>query len=352
MNKTLKKVLTSATVALLGVGFLPLGTSVQAQDDKIIVYTNSLDDTKREWLDAKVAEAGFNVEYVIAGGGETFDRLMAEKNDVQADVVIGMDEGSFSQLQAENLLAPWDPSWKGDLTAELVKGDGYYYPWAEQRIFAFYDANQLEADQVPATLDELGTTEDLAGKYLVPSDLGRSTNQKIIMSILLNHLDENGEYGVSEEGWTAVENFIANAHLLGESEDKFALIADKVTAISYHFSGGIPAAEEEFGFKAVPINPAGGVFTMSEQVGIMNKGEDHDYTNAKAFAEWWGSEELQRGWVETFGSVPANEKVKDAVNPRVLELLDQTDRMDVNWDVINQHLADWIEKIELELMPL
>ncbi|HFI0463709.1 TPA: extracellular solute-binding protein [Streptococcus suis] len=351
MKKSLKQMLTAASVALLGFGLVPSITSVQAQDNKIIVYTNSLDDTKREWLDAKVAEAGFNVEYVIAGGGETFDRLMAEKNDVQADVVIGMDEGSFAQLHAENLLAPWDPSWKGDLVPELVKGDGYYYPWAEQRIFAFYDANQLSADQVPTSLDEIGTTAELAGKYLVPNDFGRSTNQKLIMSILLNHLDEAGEYGVSEEGWQAVADFIANAHILGESEEKFALIADQVTPISFHFSGGIPAGEEEFGFKAVPINPEGGVFTMAEQVGIMNKGEDHDYTNAKAFAEWWGSEEVQRGWVETFGSVPANQKVQDAVNPRVLELLDQTDRMDVNWDVINQHLADWVEKIELELMP-
>ena len=277
---------------------------------------------------------------------------MAEANDPQADVAIGMDEGQWSLLNAKGLIAEWEPSWKDDLQQDLITGDGYYYPWAEQRILAYYNPETLDAEQAPKTLEEMGTREDLQGKYLVPGDFGGSTNQKIVFSILLQHLDENGEYGVSDEGWQAVEAFLHNGHKLGENEDKHALFVDGVVDISYHFSGGIPNAEKSYGFTVVPINPEYGVFTMSEQVGLIKKGDDHDYTKAQEFAEWWGSEEIQRAWVEAFGTVPANTKVQDAVDPRIQELFEATDRMDVDWDVYNEYLSDWVEKIELELMPL
>lgn len=352
MKKTLKKIVS---ILSLGALIAPLTalSQVNAQE-QLVVYTNSLDDAKQEWIESKIEEANFDydVEFVIGGGGEVFDRLMAEKNDPQADVAFGMDEGQWSTLVSEGLVVEWNPEWKADIPTELIQGDGYFYPWAEQRIFAFYNPEFLEEADAPTSLEQLGQDEKYANNYIIPHEMGGSTNQKIVLTILLNHLDENGELGVSEEGWQAAADFLANGYMPTEDQSKHALIADGEVAISFHFSGGIPNAEKEFGFTAVPINPEYGVFTMSEQVGIINKGEDQDYANAIEFAEWWGSEDIQRGWVEAFGTVPANEKVLDSVDPRVMELYDATDRMDVNWEVYNTYLSDWVEKIELELMPI
>lgn len=347
----MKKLLKLASLSLLAAPIFAGNALVEAQEEPLVVYTNSLDDEKEAWLQERIDEAGFNVQFVIGGGGEIYDRLMAEINDPQADVAFGMDEGQWSLLVENGLVAPWDPTWKEDIPADLIQGDGYFYPWAEQRILAFYNPEFIEADQVPDTLEGLGQDEALQGKYIVPASLGGSTNQKIVFSILLQHLDENGEYGVSDEGWQLAGDYLQNGYMPTEDEDRHVLFAEGTAPIHYYFSGGIPNAEEEYGFTAVPINPDYGVFTMSEQVGIINKGEDHTYDAAIEFAEWWGSEEIQRGWVEAFGTVPANQNVTDAVDARVLELFEATDRMDVNWEVYNTYLSDWVEKIELELMP-
>lgn len=349
MKKLLQ--LTVVVLALLQVGLSNITVSAQ---ETVVVYTNSLDDPKREWLEDKIDEADFsyNVEFVIGGGGEIFDRLMAEANDPQADVGIGMDEGQWTLLSENGLVREWNPEWKTAIPSDLISGDGYFYPWAEQRILAYYNPDFLEAEQVPNTLEGIAFDENLVGKFIVPQNLGGSTNQKIVFSILLQSLDENGEYGVSEEGWATAEAFLNNGYMPSENEDKHILFADGETPISFHFSGGIPNAEREFGFTVIPINPEYGVFSMSEQVGIINKGDDYDYKNAIEFAEWWGSEEIQREWVEAWGTVPANENIIDSVDERILEIFEQTTRMDVDWDIYNQYSSDWVEKIELELMPL
>lgn len=327
-----------------------------AKDKKIVLYSNSFADEKITWLEEKSKEAGFDVEVVFIPGGDLLQRLLAEKNDPQADVVIGLDEGGFAKLQAENMFTKWDPKWKSEIDSELIHGDGYYYPWSEQRIFYYFDGNQMNKDDAPKSYEELAT-EANQGKYYVPDNLTSSTNQKIVFPILLQNLDKNGELGVSEKGWELAKNYYKYGKSV-EAENSLASLQKAMTMVkdgefkySYYFSGGIIKAEKEFDINSVPVNPDKGVFAMAEQVGVMNHGDDADYTVAKEFAEWWGTAEVQKAWAKEFGTVPTNNNAREAADPRVLELFNQTDRMDVDWDVLNEHLDEWVEKFELEIMP-
>lgn len=328
----------------------------EAKDKKIVLYSNSFADDKITWLEEKSKEAGFDVEVVFIPGGDLLQRLLAEKNDPQADVVIGLDEGGFSKLQAENMFVEWDPKWKSEIDSDLIYGDGYYYPWSEQRIFYYFDGNQINKDDAPKSYEELAT-EANQGKYYVPDNLTSSTNQKIVFPILLQNLDENGELGVSDKGWELAKNYykygktVEAENSLGSLQKSMAMVKDGELKYSYYFSGGIIKAEKEFDINSVPINPEKGVFAMAEQVGVMNRGDDADYTVAKEFAEWWGTSEVQEAWAKEFGTVPANNNAREAADPRVLELFEQTDRMDVDWDLLNEHLDEWVEKFELEIMP-
>lgn len=316
-------------------------------DQELVVYTNSLDDEKEAWLQEKSEGAGYDVSFVTGGGGEIFNRVIAEAGDPQADVLIGMDEGQFAQIQEEGLLVEWEPEWVNEIPEELLQGGSYYYPWAEQRIFGYVD----EGTETPESLEAVITDAAMVDSFSVPSDLGGSTNQKIVFSVLLQYLDENGELGVSEEGWDMVAQMFENGYMPSEGEDTAALLGDGTLTANYGFSGGIPNLEETFGFKAQPVNPEYGVFTMAEQVGIVNKGDDQDYTLAEEYAEWWGSPEIQQQWVEDFGTVPTLESIQDAVNPRTAELFEQTSRMAVDWDIVNEYANQWVEKIELDIMP-
>lgn len=327
-----------------------------SENKKIVLYSNTFADEKITWLEEKSSEAGFDLEIVFIPGGDLLQRLIAEKNDPQADVVIGLDEGGFSELKDNDMIIAWDPEWKKDIDEELIYGDGYFYPWAEQRIFNFYDGNQMDAEEAPKSYEELAT-EKFDGQYSVPGNLSGSTNQKVVFTMLLQYLDENGELGVSKEGWKLVEDYYKYGYIaeaednIGSLKKAIAMLKDGDLKVSYYFSGGLVKAEKEFGVHAVPINPEYGVFTMAEQVGIMNHGDDADYEKATEFAEWWGQADVQKAWAEDFGTVPANNEAKKAVDPRVLELFEQTDRMELDWKFLNEHLDEWVEKIELDIMP-
>ena len=346
---------------MLGASLLALGACGQGQTEQnqqeakkgdqqaLTVYTNSLDDEKEDWLAKRSKDAGFDVQFVKAGGGDTFNRIMAEKNDPQADVIIGLDEGQLKQIKEADLLAEFEPSWANDIPDNLKTGGKYYYPWTEQRIMAFYRADQVK--DAPKKLEDFAKIPELEKKYAVPADMAGSTNQKIVFSILLQHLDKEGELGVSKEGWQAVKDYFDHGYVPTEGEDRHAKMGQGDLLASYYFSGGIPNVEKEFEFQATPVNPDYGVFSMSEQVAVVKKDDDSKLATAKKYADWWGSKETQEAWAKDFGTVPTLKSAQDAVAPRIKEIMTATDRMDVDWDIINEYADQWVEKIELDLLP-
>lgn len=352
----LKKALGFITVAgtvLTSLGLSSLTSNVQAQDMKeVVVYSNSLSDSREEWIAERAEEAGFSLEFVAAGGGEILNRLLAEKNAPQADVTFGMDEASFAQLTEEQILLEYVPTWVETIPEEANIGNGFYHPLVEQRIFMIYNPEFVSEDQVPSNWQDLAANPDLQGKYMVPNELGGGTNQKAVMSILLQYQDENGEYGISDEGWTQVEEYLNNGYMTPEGEDAWQNFADGKTVMTYTSTSTLPLMEEQYGFEGVIVNPEQGVITMREQIGILDKGEDHDYTAAQEFVEWFGGDEIQAEWAPEFGSHPLNEVAYEATTDRVKEIVDATEPMDVDWDFVRENISSWVEKIELELMPL
>lgn len=322
-----------------------------ASGKELVIYSNSLSDERNVWLDEKATEAGFELEFVAGGGGDILNRLLAEKNAPQADITFGMDESSFMQLVDEEMLVHYVPAWAEEIAAEANIGEGFYHPLVEQRIFMVYNPEHIEEGQVPANWQDLAATAELHQKFKVPNELGGGTNQKAVMSILLQYIDEDGELGISEEGWQEVEKYLTNGYMTPEGEDTKQNFADGVTPISYTSTSAVPGAEEAYGFEAVPVNPTQGVITMREQIGILDKGEDHDYTAAEEFVEWFGSAEVQGEWAVEFGSHPLNEVAYEQTIPRVKEIVEATEPMDVDWNFVRENLSSWVEKIELELMP-
>ena len=71
-----KTVLTSLA------GLLVLGATAEAEP--LVIYSPQGGE-RAEWIAEQAAAAGHDIEILNAGGGELFDRLLAEKNNPQAD---------------------------------------------------------------------------------------------------------------------------------------------------------------------------------------------------------------------------------------------------------------------------
>lgn len=321
------------------------------ETQQLVVYSNSLSQGRSEWLEEQASEAGFELSFVDGGGGDIFNRLLAEQGSPQADITYGMDEGMFLNLANEEVLVEYTPDWSGDIPEEYLTNSGFYHPLVEQRIFMTYNSEHLNEGEAPKNWQDLGNNPEFEGKYRVPSDLGGGTNQKAAMSILLQYQDENGELGISDEGWEELTKWFENGYVPQESESTNELFAEGILPINFDYSGGIPAAEEEFNYIATPIDPEMGVFSMAEQIGIVNKGDDYDYTSAQNFVDWFGSPEIQGAWAAEFGSYPVHPDAQSHASDRINEIMDTTHVMDVDWNFINEYLDLWVEKVELEILP-
>lgn len=91
--------------------------------------------------------------------------------------------------------------------------------------------------------------------------------------------------------------------------------------------------------------------TFREQVAVVNKGDSHDYTKVEEFVNWFGTADFQGKWAEKFNAIPAAPAALEKASPRTKELVNEFKPMDADWDFANDNLSDWLEKIELELMP-
>lgn len=320
------------------------------KSEQLTIYSNSLSDGRQEWIEAKAKEEGFNLQFVSLGGGEVLDRLRAEKNDPQADLYFGSDEGGSTILKDEGILVEFTPAWADKIPAEAQIGEGYFWPLVEQRIVLAYNPEFRDAADAPKSWLDLGNDEKFNGKYRAPGSLGGGTNQKAIISQLLQFRDDAGEHGISDEGWEQIKKFYENAYVPKEGEDDLALYKDGTIDVNYRFSSGIGSAEDEFDFTMEPIDSPFGTFTMREQIGIVNKNKD-DYSTAQAFIDWFGSADVQREWAKEFNAYPVNVDAQDGANDRIKQIAEATHPMDIDWEFINEHIDDWIEKVELEIIP-
>lgn len=327
------------------------GGSANGDTTQVLVYSNSLADGRQEFIDELATEAGFNLQYVEGGGGEVLNRLLAEANSPQADVAFGMDEAMFFELLNRDLLVEYVPEWVDTIPEEANIADEYFHPLVEQRIFMMYNPEFVSEEDAPSNWQDLSDMTELEGQYRVPAGLDSGTDQKVMLSIILQYVDEDGELGIAQEGWDELEAFLANGYQTPENEDQLQNFGEGRTPVGYHFLGGLPNAEQAFEFDAVPVNPSQGVITMREQIGVINKGDDHDYSAAQEFVDWFGSAEIQSAFVEEFGGLPVNIDASDSASARILEIADQTEPMDVDWNFVRENLNEWVEKVELELMP-
>ncbi|WP_100403416.1 extracellular solute-binding protein [Bacillus sp. FJAT-42315] len=322
-----------------------------SKDEKksLVIYSNSLSDGRGDWLTEKAAEAGFDLELVEAGGGDLLNRLVSEKNNPLADVVFGLNQMNFETLKSNDLLVPFEPEWTAETPENSIDNANFYHPLVEQRIFMIYNKDVYTEETAPKDWTDLIENEEFKGKYHVPINLGGGTNRSVVYGMLMRHLDENGELGISGDGWKEIELFFDNGYKTPEGEDANANLASGKVPISFIYSSGLPGIEEEFGFEAGIVSPEIGVPTTVEQIGIINKGKDQDTLVAEEFMNWFGSAEIQGSWAEQFGSLPVNTKAVEKAPDRMKQIGEITTVQEMDYKFIAEHIDDWVEKIELEI---
>jgi len=315
--------------------------------DTLVVYTNSNGEGRGDWLTAKAAEAGFKIEIVGAGGADATNKLIAEKNNPIADVAFGLNNMYFSQIKAEDVLEPYEPSWAGEVDEELADGETYW-PLVKQAILLGYNADKISKDAAPQDWTDLWTRDEFKDRYERVTGLGTATAQLVFAGILSRYRDDSGDLGISDEGWKQVEQYFQNGSPAVAKTDLFARIASGEVDMGQMPSSIIADREKSFNVNVETVIPSVGVPLAVEQIALVKGTEKKE--QAQKFIDWFGSADVQGQFAKQFNSMPVNEGAAAQANPEVVDFFADLKQQDIDWEFVQENMGAWVEKIELEYM--
>lgn len=373
MKKRIALFLTSAMLISSFAG----AVTVNAEEEKdysdytIRIYSNSNSTERTTWLINEAADAGFSISIddnsVISGDTAA---IQAANENKDGDIIFGLNEVRWSQLingEYENLtVADWTPSW-----AEQV-GD-YVYPGKAyglviQNVLMLYRNDELGTNGEELHFDHWADIVDCGYTWYRQNKVGGTTNANINSAILYAFTDPDSEAGgISLDGWKTLWNYCANGKYSSDDTYKYGFdpLNNGDVAVSTYYSsslyGKIDAAAESSDTPLLGtlepenwalVDIADGTYYIAEYIGILDKeGRTDEETEAvEAFAEWFGSAEVQAAWGEEFDSFPCNEDAADELYPdgipAIYELknfsLEPVEGTDMTYaEYVGAHTAEW-----------
>ena len=299
----------------------------------IRIYSNSNSTERTTWLINEAKEAGFSIsidDNSVISGDTAAVQAANEKKD--GDLIFGLNETRWGQLidgQYENLsLIDWEPSW-ADQVGEY-KYDGQAYGLVIQNVLMLYRNDEFGTNGEELHFDHWADVVNSGYSWYRQNKIGGTTNANINSAILYAFTDpESPAGGISVDGWKALWKFCADGKSGGDDyKYGFDPLNKGDVAISEFYSsalyGKIDAAAEGSEHPLIGalepenwalVDIADGTYYIAEYIGILDKaGRTEEQTETvKAFADWFGSAEVQAAWAEEFDSVPCNAEAVELV---------------------------------------
>ena len=286
----LSVLLTSVTASAFGLS--------AAAADPITIYAGWPAD-QLAWVEEQATAAGHDIAFVSGGGGELFDRLLAERNNPQADIALGFVDASMATLRSEGLLMAFDPAWAAGLP-EAYRDDEHrmVYKFWQTPIVMAYNADALDAADAPTSWLDLIEPE-FEGRYVIGS-INWQTTRAYLAGILARFTDESGE--VTEEGWNFMRAFFANAILVEDGNARNQALASGEAVIDLNWFGGAFNVARDVGYTVGIVDSEGGTPFIADGLGILAGTDQAE--QAVAFVDWFGSAEFMAAYAHEFGRVP------------------------------------------------
>ena len=318
----------------------PLAAAADVEPDldyTIRIYSNSNSPERTTWLIEAAEEAGFKISIddnsVISGDSAA---VQAANENKDGDLIFVLNEVRWSQLvggQYENLkVADWTPSWADEVGD--YKYDGHAYGLVIQNILMLYRKDDLgtkgKGMHFKHWADMVDFCKQEGDKWYRQGRVGGTTNMNINNAMLYAFTDPKSPAGgISVAGWRTLWAYCAGGVYTGDSYGFDALNRGDVQVSTFYSSslyGNIDAAAdssknplkgtlEPENWGLVEIDD--GTYYIAEYIGVLDnpKRTPEQTETVKAFAEWFGSAEVQRAWSEEFDSYPCNQDAVDSVPP-------------------------------------
>ena len=338
MKKTLSIVLALVMV-------LSLCSFASAEDYSgytIRIYSNSNSTERTNWLINEAKNAGFTISIddnsVISGDTAA---IQAANENKDGDILFGLNETRWSQVingTYENLsIMDWNPEWAEEVGE--YKYDGKAYGLVIQNVLMLYRNDELGTNGTELHFDHWADVVNSGYTWYRQNKVGGTTNANINSAMLYPFTDPTSPAGgITVEGWKTLWAYCAGGKSGGDDyKYGFTPLNRGDVQVSSFYSSSLygkideAASESDHPLKGTMepenwalVDIADGTYYIAEYLGILNReGRTEEETKAvTAFADWFGSAEVQAAWSDEFDSFPCNQvAAKEIYGEDILSLI-------------------------------
>ena len=337
-------------------------------DVTIRIYSNSNSAERAAWLQDAAKKAGFSIsmdDNAVISGDVAAIQAANEKKD--GDILFGLNDLRWAQLVGgtyENLkVMDWTPSWANEVGE--YKFDGKAYGLVIQNILMLYRTDDLGTKGAELKFEHWADIVNCGFTWYRQGKVGGTTNGNINNSMLYAFTDPTSPAGgISIEGWKTLWAYCQGGVFTGDSYGFDPLNRGDVQVSTFYSSslyGKVDAAAtasdnpligalEPENWALVDI--ADGTYYIAEYIGILDRADrtEHETEAVKAFAEWFGSAEVQAAWADEFDSYPCNagavEEIYGEDVPEIYQIknfsLNKVEGTDMSYaEYVGAHSSEW-----------
>ena len=327
--------------AAILVGFLAASTPVAASEleEKVVLYSTHEESMLEMVADAFQKETGVKVDFINLKGALA-DRVRAESNNPQADVMYGAPSSVFMELKSEGLFDAFEPSWAAKINPLFKDEDSYWYGTIQTPVMLFYNTEMISKENAPTDWSDL-TSPALENKLVFRNAL--SSSARATYAALLQQFEKKGEL---EKGWQFMKDLDKNTkNYYSSGSMMFQAIGRKEAAVSFMVLNSIIDNKIKNKMPLAVVDAKSGSPVITDGIALIH-GAKHPQAG-KAFIEFAGSAKIQAMLARSFNRLPTH---PDAL-PDSPEWMAETSFkvMDVDWQDLAAKQSLWIQKWDAEI---
>ncbi|NLY35774.1 MAG: extracellular solute-binding protein [Tissierellia bacterium] len=308
-------------------------------EDKLLIYSTHSEDLISMVADEFEKETGVTVEFINLKG-ELAERVEAEKNNPQADVMFGGASNLFMDLKEKDLFESFEPEWVDKLDPLFKDSENFWFGTIKTPVALFYNTEVVDVEDLPKDWSDLAD-EKYEGELIFRNAL--SSSARVMYSALLQQYEKNSTL---DEGWEFMKGLDKNTKQYFDSGSlMMQSIGRKEASISFSTLNDVLDNKLNNDLPIEIVNLGSGYPVITDAIAVI-KNSPHPVA-AKAFVEFAGSAKIQSMLANEFNRMPTH---PDAYADSPEWMAEVTfNVMDVDWANLAAKQSEWMQKWDTQI---
>lgn len=313
-------------------------TKQEKQEKNLVIYSTHPENLIEMVASEFEKETGIEVDYINLKGALA-DRILAEKDSPQADIMYGGASSLFIDLSEKGVFEKTNPAWSKELNPLFKDPNGMWYGTIQTPVVMFYNSEMLSKEEAPKDWSDM-TKPEFKNKMVFRD--ARSSSAKATYSSLLYQYEKVENLS---EGWKFMKSLDKNTKkYYGSGSLQFQAVGRKEAPLSFAVLSSVIANKEK-GLPLEIIDAQSGSPVITDAIAVIKNAKHPNAANK--FLEFAGSEKIQAKLAKKFNRMPTlDSAIKDS--PQWMKDI-KYKIMDVDWKILSKNQSKWMQKWDSEI---